>query len=286
MKIQIVILNYKGGKLLPQCLPSIVRAAELSPVPCKVVVLNNPSESDGLDYVAQNFPQVKIVQAPENKVLCSYNGYLAAVTDDVAILLNNDIRVDENFVAPLIAPFSNEKVFLSAPKVMSFDGKSVEAADSRANICFGLFWCSARYPGHEANIDRRGPTFSSGFGAFRVSLFNRLGGYDERYLPGIFEDVDLCLRARRAGYELVYEPASIVYHMGQASFKDAFKQRGIEILAARNQFLFLWKNYSGVGFWLSHLFWLPLRLLWAFVRGKTALWTGLCQALAVRRSKG
>jgi len=255
----------------------------MSLFPCRVVVLNNPSEHDGLEYVRNAFPQVEVVQAPENKVLCSYNAYLSAVTDDVAILLNNDIRVDENFVAPLVAPFSDEKVFLSAPKVMSFDGKSVEAADSRARIRFGLFWCSARYPGHEANIDRRGPTFSSGFGAFRTKLFNRLGGYDERYLPGIFEDVDLCLRARRAGYDLVYEPASIVYHMGQASFKDAFKQRGLEVLAARNQFLFLWKNYSGPAFWLSHLFWLPLRFIFNALRGRTALWAGFWQALAYIR---
>lgn len=279
MKVQIVILNYRGEKLLPQCLPSIVKAAEVSPYPCRVVILNNPADSDGLYFVTQNYPQVDIVRAPQNKVLCSYNAYLSGVKDEVVILLNNDIRVAENFVAPLVESFQNPNIFMCAPKVMSFDGKTVEAADSRAEIRFGLFWCSARYPGFEANIDVPGPTFTSGFGAFRTELFNRLGGYDERYLPGIFEDVDLCLRAKRLGYDSVYVPGSIVYHMGQASFKDAFKQRGIEVLAARNQFLFLWKNYSGASFWLPHLFWLPIRLVYSALRGKTALWAGLIQAL-------
>ena len=91
-------MNYRGEKLLPQCLPSIVKAAEMSLFPCRVVVLNNPSEHDGLEYVRNAFPQVEVVQAPENKVLCSYNAYLSAVTDDVAILLNNDIRVDRKSV--------------------------------------------------------------------------------------------------------------------------------------------------------------------------------------------
>ncbi|HRK62351.1 MAG TPA: glycosyltransferase [Candidatus Omnitrophota bacterium] len=285
MKAQIVILNYKGETLLPQCLPSIVDAANQSSCPCRVVVLNNPSDGpDGLDYVRREYPQVEIVQAPQNKVLCSYNDFLKSSNEDVSILLNNDIRVDAGFVDALVKAFeSDPRLFLAAPKTMSFDGKTVEAADSRAEIRFGLFWCSARYPGYEANINRRGPTFSSGFGAFRVSLFNGLGGYDERYLPGIFEDVDLCLRAKRAGYELVYEPSSVVYHMGQASFKEAFKQRGIEVLASRNQFLFLWKNYSGPAFWFSHLFWLPLRFVFDALRGRTSLWEGFWQALAYIR---
>lgn len=284
LKVAIVILNYRGAKLLPQCLPSIVEASQLSSYSCRVVILNNPSDGDdGLDFVRQNFPSVEIVQAPENKVLCSYNPYLATITEDVAILLNNDIRVDVDFVDSLVKPFSNPKIFLVAPKVMSFDGKTVEAADSRAKVKWGLFWCSARYPGYESNIDHEGPTFSSGFGAFRIHMFNQLGGYDERYLPGIMEDVDLCLRAQKAGYELVYEPASIVYHMGQATFKDAFKKKGLEVLAARNQFLFLWKNYSGLQFWTQHIFWLPFRFLFDLIRGRNALWIGFCQALVKTR---
>lgn len=284
-KVQIVILNYRGENLLPKCLPSIVRAAMVSSYNCKVVVLNNPSDADGLSYVRQNYSQVEIVEAPENKVLCSYNAYLSALADDVAILLNNDVQVDEAFVDPLVRPFSDPKLFLAAPKVMSFDGSAVEAADSRSKIRFGLFWCSARYPGYERNIDRPGDTFSSGFGAFRIALFNQLGGYDERYLPGIFEDVDLCLRAKKAGYKLVYVPASVVYHVGQASFKDAFKQKGLEILAARNQFLFLWKNYQGLKFWLPHLFWLPCRFLFDFIRGRNSLWIGFLEALQKLRDR-
>lgn len=285
MKTQIVILNYRGETLLPACLPSIVKAAEAASHPCRIVILNNPSDSDGLEYVRQNFPKVDIVMARENKVLCSYNEYLAASDEDISILLNNDIRVDENFVDPLIKHFEDPKTFLVAPKVMSFDGLKVEAADTRAKLRFGLFWSSARYPGYESNIEKAGPTFSSGFGAFRTHMFNQLGGYDEIYLPGIFEDADICLRAARAGYRLVYEPVSVVYHVGQATFKDRFKQRGLEILAARNQFLFLWKNYRGLSFWTPHLFWLPLRILVDFFRGRNIIWLGFCHALEIRRSK-
>lgn len=283
MKARIVVLNFRGEKLLPLCLPSIVSAVEKSWHDCRIVILNNPSESDGLEYVRLNYPEVEIVQAPENIVLCSYNAYLETVSDAVCILLNNDIRVDDRFIDSLLAHFENPNIFLAAPKVLSFDGKSVEAADTRAELRYGLFWCSARYPGYQTNIDKSGATFSSGLGAFRTTLFNELKGYDERYLPGIFEDVDLCFRAKRAGYELVYEPASVVYHMGQATFKEAFQEKGLEILAARNQFLFLWKNYSGFRFWAAHLFWLPFRFLFNFLRGKTALWEGCLQAIKKSR---
>ena len=276
----IIILNYNGQELLPKCMPSILEAAQVAKSPVKVTVLDNLSSDESQSIVEAQFPTATFVSAKENKVLSSYNDYVRNVEEDVVILLNNDIRVEKNFIDPLMSKFeSNSNLFLVAPKVLTFDGKGVDAARTVGAFRFGLFWTSARYPGYENEINTTSETFSSGIGAFDKNKFLELEGYDERYLPGIFEDVDLCYRAKRKGYDLVYNPESVIYHVGQASFKDKYGDEKIQVLAARNNFLFLWKNFRGFFFWLQHIFWVPFRILFSLLKGKTYLLKGFIQAI-------
>jgi hypothetical protein len=285
IKARVVILNYNGKEMLLKCLPSVVEAARFAKTPTSVTVLDNGSADASEEYVRRNFPEIEWYQAPENLVLCSYNAYLAQIIEPVAILLNNDIRVEKNFIDSLIEKFEEDPAtFLVAPRVMSFDGRSIEAVDTRAGIRYGMFWADARYPGHESRTMLPSNTFASGFGAFSTQKFNALGGYDPRYLPGIMEDADLCLRAARAGYHLYYEPRSVVYHMGQASFKKAFTDLKREVLAHRNTFLFMWKNYSGPGFWVRHLLWFPLRMVLSLARFRPGFLLGFLEALRVSAS--
>lgn len=285
-KTRIIILNYNGAELLPQCLPSIVEAARNSPYPTAVTVLDNQSpEASGLDYVKRAYPQVSIVLAPENRVLCSYNDYLKTISEPVVILLNNDIRVHPDFVGPLAAPFFEDpSCFLVAPRCMSWKGESFVAGKSKWGVKWGMFWCSNQYPGYEKDADKPGDTAAAGFGAFSREKFLELGGYDDRFLPGIMEDADLCYRAAQKGYHLRYEPKSVVHHLGQATFKKKFGQKGIQVLAWRNNFLFMWKNLRGWKFYLSHSLFTPLRILISLCRGNTAILEGFSQAIKKERN--
>jgi len=252
----------------------------------RVTILDNCSTDGGLDYVATNFPDCQIERAPSNRILCSYNDYLPQIKEPIVILLNNDIRVDRDFIEPLMAPFIKDPLtFLVAPRAMTFDGKRIEAARSKAKVRFGLFECKARYPGYEQEALRPSETFSSGFGAFSREKFLTLNGYDDLYLPGIMEDVDICYRAQKAGYHLYYEPQSIVYHIGQVTFKKRFGSFKTAVIANRNSFLFMWKNFSGPKFWISHLFFLPLRLIFALLKGNPALALGFFNALTTKRKR-
>lgn len=266
--------------MLEACLPSVAEAAKRARIPTVVTVLDNRSTDQSEEYVRANFPEMEFVKAPDNLLLCSYNAYLAEITEPVVILLNNDIRVARDFVDPLVRKFEEDPLaFMVAPRVMRFDAAAIEAVDTRSGVKWGMFWADARYPGYEAHAMRPARTFSSGFGAVDRKKFVQLGGYDRRFLPGIMEDADLSLRAARAGFRLYYEPASVVYHMGQASFKKAFSNNQRETLAYRNTFLFMWKNYRGLRFWGAHLFFLPLRIVWSILKGRPGFVCGLFQAL-------
>lgn len=284
-EVCIVILNYNGEALLPQCLPSIIEAAQKASFPTRVVILDNLSRDRGLDYVIKNFSNVTIHIAKENRILCSYNDYLPHLTEPIVILLNNDIRVAPDFVDPLVQKFIDDpKCFLAAPKVMTFDGSKVEAGRARSGFRWGFFWCDARYSGYEKEVDIPSPTVNSGFGAFSREKFLTLGGYDSLFQPGIMEDVDLSFRAQKTSHHLYYVPQSVVYHIGQATFKKEFGKK-ISVIAHRNNFLFMWKNFHGPFFWVPHLFFLPLRLVFAALRGNLALAQGFFQALQRRCAK-
>jgi len=279
-KARIVILNYNGKEMLDECVASIAEAAQRSLTPTAVTVLDNGSTDGSEDFIRSNFPGIEFVKAPQNLVLCSYNAYLAKIKEPIAILLNNDIKVEKNFIDPLIQKFKEEPAtFLVAPRVMSFDGSLIEAVDTRSGIERGMFWANARYPGYEAHAMVPSNTFSSGFGAFSREKFLALGGYDQRYFPGIMEDADLCLNASRKGFHLYYEPLSVVYHMGQVSFKKKFSNIEREALAHRNTFLFMWKNFNGIKFWISHILWLPIRMTWMMLKGKGGFMVGFVQAI-------
>ncbi len=280
MNCRIIVLNYNGRDILPECLPSLVEAARRASFPTRVAVLDNRSTDGSAAWVQAHFPEVEVTVAPENRFLVSFNDYLPSFEEEIVILMNNDIRVDAGFVDPLVQVFEKyPDAFLASPQSFSFDGSAYEGGRSRAKIRWGLFWSSARFSGYEALQDKPGYTFASGFGAFHRKAFLALGGYDDLYLPGIVEDADLGFRAWREGYRGYYVPESRVYHMGQASFKKAFGERGIATLAHRNGFLFVWKNISDVSLLLKHFLFLLPRLLLAVLRGKTELPAGFFQAL-------
>ena len=280
MKVRIVVLNYNGEELLPLCVPSLVIAAEQATFPTGVTLLDNRSTDKSVEWVKSHFPQIAIVRARENQCLVSYNEHLSTIEEEIAILLNNDMRVAPDFVDPLVRIFEEHPdAFLASPQSFAFDGAKYNSGRSRAEIRWGLFWSSVIFPGYETLKEKEGPTFASGTGAFHRKRFLRMGGYDHLYLPGIMEDADLGFRAWREGYRSYYVPTSRVYHRGQASFQKAFGKRGIVVLAHRNSFLFIWKNMTQARLFLEHfLFFIP-RILFSLLQGKPELLIGFYQAL-------
>src|SRR5690606_3247236 len=81
-------------------------------------------------------------------------------------------------------------------------------------------------PLHEASNTRRDVDWTTGAAlAVRADLLRQLSGFDEGYARGYFEDVDLCLRAREAGYKVVHEPAcTLIHHVGTSGGSPFFRQ--------------------------------------------------------------
>lgn len=279
MKVNIIVLNYNGEDLIPECLPSIIAAKNYSNYDIRITVIDNESTDNSLDLLMAYSGEIEMLSL-KNRVLCSFNDAILRQAEEIAIFLNNDIKVDKGFVDPMIKVFEEDRsVFQVAPKCFDFDGISLEGGRSKAFIKYGWFGALARYPGWEEEIDAPGYTFQTGFGAVRKNIFLELGGYDDLYLPGRLEDSDICFRAWKRGWKCYYEPKSVVYHMGGASFGKKFGKKGISAIDSRNSALFFWKNIQDPHYWIMHLIFMPIRLAWWISRGDFAAVKGFFQAL-------
>jgi GT2 family glycosyltransferase len=276
MTVHLVVLNYNGRRLLAECLPSLLHAARRSRHRCEVVVIDNGSTDDSVEYLRVVFPRVRLFEQP-NRGLCSYNEVLPRLPGRVAVLLNNDVKLAEDAIDPLVEPFltddegSAATCFMAAPLCRRFDGQGHEGLQAAVRWRWGLVEATAYFPGYERTRLLPGLTAAAGpVMAVDRERFLQLGGFDPLYLPGRLEDFDFAFRGYLAGYQGRYLPASVAYHKGQASFDATYGSAACDVLALRNTLLFQWKNLRRPRHIARHLAALPARLAFDWLRAPRA----------------
>ena len=134
--------------------------------------------------------------------------------DDVLILVNQDCIVRRGAVAALVVRLlSDTRIGVVGARILSPDERTLQHAGGviRENgltehLGRGLADCALFWTMRDAEY------VTGALCAFRSSTWNALGPLDERYRPVYFEEVDFCLRVRRAGLRVVYDPACVAVH--------------------------------------------------------------------------
>lgn len=272
----LIILNYNGRAHLDDAVGSALEAARAYGL-ARVIVLDNRSTEPDVAYLRERFPQLEVVVAETNAHLFSYNAFLRTIDEEIAVLLNNDMRFDKDLLAPLLCPFSDAAVFAVTANIKDWEGRT-ETAGQR----IGYFRRSWFYRQWRRGLRRTCPTLDACGGAMAVrrERFLELGGFDPMFAPGYWEDTDLSYRAWRAGWTVLYQPSAVVYHRIGASFTAALGgDDARERLIRRNEILFTIKNCGGPGFLALYLLMLPWRALKAACGGNRALGRGFRSAL-------
>ena len=102
MKIAIAILNYNGKNWLEKFLPTVI----LNSSEAEIFVIDNASTDDSLEYLKNNFPTVNVVINKENHGFAGgYNVGLQSINEEIYCLLNSDVEVTENWIAPILNLF-------------------------------------------------------------------------------------------------------------------------------------------------------------------------------------
>lgn len=279
-RTHILVLNYNGRGWLEECLPSVRESAARSPVPCPVTVVDNGSTDGSIEFVTRRWPDVRVIRE-ENLGLASFNRVLTRLEEPVVLLLNSDIKLEPDAIAPMLSPFAeHDDALFSAPLCWTFDGRTYEGMRTRVRTRFGLVQGMCRVPGHEEAA--RLPDLTAAAGpvlAVDRRRFLEIGGYDPIYFPGRIEDLDLGFRGWMAGYRGYYVPESVAYHRGFGTFESELGLARSDRLARRNTLIFMWKNTAGARL-VSHLLWLPIRIGAALARGQFDLAAATFEALA------
>jgi GT2 family glycosyltransferase len=234
----LAILNYNGRKHLEHLLPTACAAAKSHPGSCSVLILDNRSTSPDVEWVKREFPSVQVVVAPENDFLFSYNWLLPRLEDEIVVLLNNDLRVDEKFLEPLLRHFQSPDVFAVSASSYDWEGHARTLGPARLTFRNGFYGWS--YEPERQELCHTLFT-SGGFMAVDRRKFIELGGFNRLFHPAYCEDLDLGFRAWRRGWRSIYEPASVVWHREQASWEVSKAARPNKLIL-RHALFFQWSS--------------------------------------------
>ncbi len=257
MRIGILILNWNGIELLKRFLPVVVQHSEGH----AIYVVDNASTDESISWVKNNFPQVKLIQLPENKGYAGgYNAALAQVDEELVCLLNSDVQITAGWCDPMINAFENNNRLAAAqPKILDLNNPEFfEYAGACGGYLDSLGYAYCRGRIFEELEEDRGQyddvadvDWASGAALFlRVKAFEEVGGFDESYFAHQ-EEIDLCWRLQMAGYELKCIPDSNVYHLGGGTL--AMQSPKKAYLNFRNSLYSIVKNESRNN-WVATLF--------------------------------
>lgn len=174
---------------------------------------------------------------------------LAAVEAQYYVLLNSDVEVTPDWLAPLEEILDTmPDVAAVSPKILSYTNKdSFEYAGASGGFIdiFGYPFCRGRVltaiEKDEGQYDNARETFwtSGACMIVRSEVFHALGGFDEKFFAHM-EEIDLCWRMHIAGYRTMVEPRSVVYHLGGGTLPNNSPRK--LYLNYRNNLAMLYKN--------------------------------------------
>lgn len=249
----VVIPNWNGRDLLEKYLPPLIRAMSGHPEN-EIIVVDNGSTDGSAEFVRQQFPAVRVLALPRNLGFGGgSNAGFRAAKNDIVVLLNSDMRVAEDFLAPLLEGFTDPQVFAVSCQIFFSDPRKRREETGLTQGWWSHGMLRVRHREDE-KVDRLFPCFYGGGGscAFDRRKFLELGGFDPLLRPFYLEDTDLGYRAWKRGWKVLYQPASHVWHEHRGTIGKTFRRQYIEDVIRRNFVLFAWKNIHEPGRLAGH----------------------------------
>ncbi|MCS6951459.1 MAG: glycosyltransferase [Bryobacterales bacterium] len=252
--VSIVIPTWNGRELLAKHLPSVIAAAGVNP-DNEILVVDNASTDGTAEFLAAAFPQVRVVPLARNEGFGgASNAGVRAARHDIVVLLNNDMRVAPDFLAPLLEGFTDEQVFSVSCQIFFSDPDKRREETGLTQIWWQDGMLRVRHRRDDA-VNRLFPCAYGGGGscAFDRGKFLELGGFDPLFRPFYLEDNDLGYLAWKRGWKVLYQPASVVWHEHRGTIGRRFTAAQIEAVLAKNFLLWCWKNIHDWRRLVAHL---------------------------------
>ena len=256
MSLSIVIVNYNTERLLKSCLESVYAGANGTPL--DVWVVDNNSRDDSVPMLQSLFPVVKVIANPANVGFSrATNAVISQIHSDYILLLNPDTLILEDAIERMVT-FMNERpeVGIAGCRVLNRDG-TLQLACRRSiptpRVAFyRLTGLSRLFPRNrwiaKYNLTYENPdqahevdAVSGAFLMVRRKVVEEIGLLDERFFM-YGEELDWCLRAKRAGWTVMYYPGARIVHYKGESTKYNSRKAALEFYRA--MYLFHRKHFA------------------------------------------
>ena len=245
--VSIIIPVHNNFNYTYNCISSILDSEKS--ISFEIIISNDNSNDDTIFLKTKYFKNNKNIYIYNNHKAYNFllNCKRAAkrARGKYLLFLNNDTKVHKEWLTYLLKLIENdEKVGMVGSKLIYPDGLLQEAG--------GIVWSNGEclnygrgsnsdYP--EYNYVKEVDYISGTSIIIRKSLWEKIGGFDKRFIPAYYEDTDLAFELRKLGYKVMYQPLSVVEHYeGISNGKELIS--GIKKYQVKNKIKFIdkWKN--------------------------------------------
>jgi GT2 family glycosyltransferase len=248
--ISVIIPNWNGGKFLPTCLDSL--AQQTYPA-VEIIVADNASEDGSQELIRSQYPDVKLVELPENRGFTgACNAGIEASSGAIIALLNNDTEVDSRWAENIVAAFERHpEAGIVASKMLLFDQRDHIHTAGDFFTLDGRAGNRGVWQPDNGQFDREEYVFSAcgGSSAYRKTMLQEIGILDDDFFFSL-EDIDLAWRAQLTGWRCLYTPQAIVYHhlsaTGGGVTASYYDGRNLIFTLVKNYPIELWRKYGGL----------------------------------------
>ncbi len=255
--LSIVIVNYNSSPFLKRCLTSLYQSNPSTPF--EVLMVDNSSPDDSVGMVRREFPQVILIENRENIGFARANNLaLQRCLGDLVLLLNPDTVLLPGSIDTLVKVMQRDKgVGILGCRLLNEDG-TLQLSWGRMVNLTNEFWqrlTSRRYEKGGRLIKQylekksrqpHHPHWVTGACMLaRREALEEVGNFDQNFFM-FLEDVDLCHRIRKRGWEVMYTPSAEVIHLRGKSMETDRKRA---MKAYRKSQLYFYRKHYGWGRW-------------------------------------
>ncbi len=225
-RVSIIVLTRRDPAMLEACLASVARGIAPARVPYEVVLVLNGADADVVEFATRRLDGVRVIDSAINLGFGGgVNRAARHARGELLLLLNDDVEVEPGWLEPLVETLdANPGAAGVGSRILFPDGRVQEAGSvlfadgSTAPVARGL------PAGDNAwSFVRRVDYCSANSLLLRRHAFEQVGGLDPRYYPAYYEDTDLALALRNAGYSVLYDGRSRIRHLESMNTTTDFK---------------------------------------------------------------
>lgn len=274
-ELSIIIVSYTSLDDIKRCLPTVY--SQSTTVEFELIIVDNHGKDGVAEWLPQVYPSAIVIKNPTNSGYAGGNNLgLTQARGQWVLFLNPDTELTPDFLSQLMSTAKQHPMALITPKLLNPDG-TINACGNEMHYT-GLTTCRGlNQPSSAFESLQVVPLLSGAAILAPQAALQTIGAFDETYFM-YFEDTNLSMRARLAGFELLCEPAAVLTHhykLGMSPMKFYYLER--------NRLLTLWQILSRTtcfqllpALLLTELFmWLFALRGWAYIRVRFQTYTYL-----------